>query len=164
MRFRLLRLLDSVAHFLYCPTSPGPVVARARWHHRIHLIPGFVLAWVCDRYDLALGVTPEELRAGDLSTATEQVWREFAYHHRDDIIDVDSAVAIEPRTLGAYDWADDPSLDSGEVMRRFEALEPAKVVGVHGYRCPHYELTYANAVPAGPPSAGCGCTMQPVYR
>jgi hypothetical protein len=35
--------------------------ARAHWHHRIHLIPGFLLERVCDRYDLALGVTKTEL-------------------------------------------------------------------------------------------------------
>jgi hypothetical protein len=46
--------LDSLAHLLYAPTMMGRRCARARWHHRIHLIPGPVLAWVCDRYDVWL--------------------------------------------------------------------------------------------------------------
>jgi hypothetical protein len=52
---------DSVAHFLYCPTMLGRRSARARWHHSIHLIPGRLLGWVCDRYDLSLGLTRDEL-------------------------------------------------------------------------------------------------------
>lgn len=53
--------LDAIAHFLYCPTMLGQRCVRQRWHHSIHLIPGWLLAWICDRYDLALGVTPDEL-------------------------------------------------------------------------------------------------------
>ena len=45
------RRLDRVAHVLYCPTMLGKDCVRDRWHHRIHLIPGFVLEWFCDRYD-----------------------------------------------------------------------------------------------------------------
>lgn len=56
------RTLDTLAHLLYVPTMLGRRGMRARWHHHIHLIPGPVLAWVFDRYDLWLGVTPDELR------------------------------------------------------------------------------------------------------
>jgi hypothetical protein len=59
---RFLAATDWLAHVLYCPTMLGRRCVRARWHHNIHLIPGWLLAWVCDRYDLALGVTPDELR------------------------------------------------------------------------------------------------------
>lgn len=41
--------LDALAHLLYCPTLGGRHCARARWHHRIHLIPGWLLALVCAR-------------------------------------------------------------------------------------------------------------------
>lgn len=37
--------IDGAAHLLY------------RWH----IIPAAVLGWVCDRFDLWLGVTPDEL-------------------------------------------------------------------------------------------------------
>ena len=43
--------MDRIAHVLYCPTMLGKDCVRDRWHHRIHLIPGFVLEWFCDRYD-----------------------------------------------------------------------------------------------------------------
>jgi hypothetical protein len=43
--------LDAVAHFLYCPTMLGRRCARARWHHNIHLIPGWLLAKACNRCD-----------------------------------------------------------------------------------------------------------------
>ena len=46
--------LDTLAHFLYEPTMAGKDVAVARWHHRIHLIPGWLVTWVCDRYDASL--------------------------------------------------------------------------------------------------------------
>lgn len=62
LKFRAFHALDAVAHFLHCPTMLGRRSARYRWHHNIHLIPGFALAWICDRYELAMGVTPEELR------------------------------------------------------------------------------------------------------
>lgn len=54
--------VDAVAHFLYCPTMLGRYAARERWHHRIHLIPGRLLAWVCDRYDMSLGLNVGALR------------------------------------------------------------------------------------------------------
>lgn len=62
MSERAARRLDGLAHFLYCPTMHGQRHARARWHHRIHLIPGSVLNHLCDRCDRALGVTDEEMR------------------------------------------------------------------------------------------------------
>ena len=57
-----MRYIDAVAHFLYCPTMLGKRVARGRWHHRIHLIPGWLLARVCDAHDRSLGVTRSEMR------------------------------------------------------------------------------------------------------
>ncbi len=60
------RIVDTVAHFLYCPTMRGSGFEQARWHHRIHLIPGVLLRWICDRYDASLGVTPDEMhRTGE---------------------------------------------------------------------------------------------------
>lgn len=61
MKHRLLTWADNVAHFLYCPTMLGSRAARARWHHRIHLIPGFLLARACDALDRDLGVTEDEM-------------------------------------------------------------------------------------------------------
>jgi hypothetical protein len=40
----------------------GRRVAVARWYHRIHLLPGWALRPICDRYDLSLGMTKDELR------------------------------------------------------------------------------------------------------
>lgn len=48
------RRLDAVAHFLYCPTMLGRRFAVKRWHHNIHLIPGALLARICDHLDAAL--------------------------------------------------------------------------------------------------------------
>lgn len=58
---RTAKLLDDVAHFLYCPTACGNLAVRERWHHRIHLIPGSLLGVICDRFDRALGVTEDEM-------------------------------------------------------------------------------------------------------
>lgn len=46
-------IIDDIAHFLYCPTMLGRRAGRARWHHRIHLIPGALLSAVCRRLDEA---------------------------------------------------------------------------------------------------------------
>lgn len=64
------RLLDTMAHFLYAPTLRGKA-ARARWHHHIHLIPGWLLAWICDRYERALGVYEEDEPVDDIIRAYE---------------------------------------------------------------------------------------------
>lgn len=61
MRLKLFSALDWLAHLLYAPTMLGHRSGRTRWHHRIHLIPDRVLGWVCNRFDLWLGVTPDEL-------------------------------------------------------------------------------------------------------
>lgn len=39
----------------------GRRLAAARWHHRIHLLPGWLLSMICDRFDLSLGLTQDEL-------------------------------------------------------------------------------------------------------
>lgn len=62
MRHRLWRIADTAAHLLYAPTMRGTRCGRARWHHRVHLIPHRVFGWICDRYELSLGITPDELR------------------------------------------------------------------------------------------------------
>lgn len=51
----MLRGLDWVAHLLHTPTMLGRGAARARWHHRIHLVPYAVIRPVCDRYEQNLG-------------------------------------------------------------------------------------------------------------
>lgn len=50
-------IADALGHWLYTPTMLGKRSARARWHHRIHLIPGWLSRWACNRYDLSLGMT-----------------------------------------------------------------------------------------------------------
>jgi hypothetical protein len=60
----VLRALDTIAHFLYCPAMAGRRIVQARWYHRIHLIPGWLLARICDRYEERL-LAP----VGDESTA-----------------------------------------------------------------------------------------------
>lgn len=61
-----MRIVDAVAHFLNCPTMRDSDCERTHWHHRIHLIPGALLRWICDRYDRSLGVTPDEMhRTGE---------------------------------------------------------------------------------------------------
>lgn len=47
------QVADSAAHFLYCPGMGARRSARARWHHRVHLIPGFLLRLACNRLDHA---------------------------------------------------------------------------------------------------------------
>ena len=54
--------LDTVAHFLHTPLMFGHRITVARWYHRLHLLPGWALNPICDRYDLALGITRDELR------------------------------------------------------------------------------------------------------
>jgi hypothetical protein len=51
MRDQFWQAIDSAAHFLYCPAMLGKRSAVARWYHGIHLIPGALLAVVCDRSD-----------------------------------------------------------------------------------------------------------------
>jgi hypothetical protein len=46
--------LDSVAHILYNPTMRGKRLAVARWHHHIHLIPGWLFGFICDRFEASL--------------------------------------------------------------------------------------------------------------
>jgi len=57
---RVWGYLDQGAHMLYLPTAHGRRCGRVRWHHRLHLLPGPVLGWVCNRYDTALGVYDED--------------------------------------------------------------------------------------------------------
>jgi len=45
---------DSVAHVLYAPTMHGKRIAVARWHHHIHLIPGPLFRFICDRFETSL--------------------------------------------------------------------------------------------------------------
>jgi hypothetical protein len=52
---RLWQAADSAAHFLYCPGMGARRSARARWHHRVHLIPGCLLRLACGRLDGAAG-------------------------------------------------------------------------------------------------------------
>src|SRR5215469_4350617 len=54
-------MVDSAAHFLHTPTMRRGVTV-ARWHHRIHLLPVCLLNPICDRFDLSLGMTRDELR------------------------------------------------------------------------------------------------------
>lgn len=61
MIFRLWRSVDAVAHFLYCPAMLGRRCARYDWTRDIHLIPGSWLEWVCTRFDLACGLTREDM-------------------------------------------------------------------------------------------------------
>ena len=46
--------LDSIAHVLYAPTMHGRQIAVARWHHHIHLIPGWLFGLICDRFEASL--------------------------------------------------------------------------------------------------------------
>jgi len=120
MRFRLIRALDTLAHKLHI-----------RWR------------WICDRYDLALGVLPNEL-------------------HRA-MADPAPSVPLD-EILGRY--ADELNLTDAEFESRAAGGEPVEIVNhpVAGYRCQHFQLTYGNAMPLGAPTVGCGCTMVPVYR
>jgi hypothetical protein len=66
----MLRVLDDVAHFLYCPAMLGRRAARARWYHNIHLIPGSWLGWVCDRYEARLSAScPNGFRCDHMSVS-----------------------------------------------------------------------------------------------
>ena len=61
-RRRFWEPLDDVAHFLHTPLMLGHRVAVARWYHRLHLLPGWALRPICDRFDLSLGMTWDEIR------------------------------------------------------------------------------------------------------
>jgi hypothetical protein len=56
--------IDSAAHVLYAPTALGKRCLPQRWHHHLHLIPGRLLARICDAYDRSLGMTDDEIRGG----------------------------------------------------------------------------------------------------
>lgn len=58
---RVIQAADSAAHFLYEPTMFGRRVARARWHHHLHLIPGWLLKVVCDRFEAAIWAEFDEV-------------------------------------------------------------------------------------------------------
>jgi hypothetical protein len=53
MRARLIRMADDIAHL--------PIVCR--------VLPGFVRNWLCDRMDLAMGATPDDLANASRRTA-----------------------------------------------------------------------------------------------
>lgn len=55
--------LHEFVHWLYDPAAWGRKAYRIRfrWLH-IHLIPGRLLGWSCDRYDRRLGLTDDEIR------------------------------------------------------------------------------------------------------
>ena len=67
MHIRWLRWLDAAAHFLYTPTMLGSRATRARWHHRIHLIPGGLLSSICDlaEADMSEAEVDEAMRVGE---------------------------------------------------------------------------------------------------
>jgi hypothetical protein len=50
-------------HWLYDPAAWGrkAYAIRYRWLH-VHLIPGWLMNWACDRYDRSLGLTEDEIR------------------------------------------------------------------------------------------------------
>lgn len=54
MKHRILAAADKVAHVLYRPTMSNRRVVEVRWHHRFHLIPGWALKVICDRYEAAV--------------------------------------------------------------------------------------------------------------
>lgn len=62
MRAGLWRVVDWLAHLLHQPAMLGRRSCRDTRLGRVRLIPGSWLRWVCDRYDLAFGVTRQELR------------------------------------------------------------------------------------------------------
>lgn len=63
IRLRVWQFVDWWGHLLYEPTGLGRRGYRHRWHHNVHLLPGFVVSWICYKYDLALGLTQEEARS-----------------------------------------------------------------------------------------------------
>lgn len=54
--------LHEVTHWLYDPAAWGrkAYVVRFPWLH-LHLIPGWLMNWACDRYDRRLGLTEAEI-------------------------------------------------------------------------------------------------------
>ena len=164
MKARLWWVLDSLAHFLYVPLYLGTRSGRADWRERVHLIPGSWMAWVCDRYELALGVTAEEMRR----TAGEAGVREFYQAHKGDphVFDFDSAVAVAPRTFRSpADEFAEFDMTEEEFDRAFAAGIPAQIVVPVGWRCQHVSITVGgDAVAGGPATAWCGCKMAPIFR
>lgn len=61
MKLRAWSAADRLAHVLYSPSMLGGQASRVRWHHHIHLIPGWLLEAVCDRYERWIGVTDSEM-------------------------------------------------------------------------------------------------------
>lgn len=68
MRYRFWRLVDVVAHLLYCPATAGRRLTRHTWAHDVHLLPAAWLEWVCGRLELACGMTQQEIRVADAPT------------------------------------------------------------------------------------------------
>ncbi|MFD9950876.1 hypothetical protein ACFWYW_59180 [Nonomuraea sp. NPDC059023] len=61
MSVRWWRRVDAVAHFLHCPAMAGKRMTRHTRLHDVHLIPGWLLERVCDRLDMACGLTREDM-------------------------------------------------------------------------------------------------------
>jgi hypothetical protein len=53
-----------VMHWLYNPAALGRMSYRVRLAllHKIHLIPGCLMRWSCDRYDRRLGLSEDEIQ------------------------------------------------------------------------------------------------------
>lgn len=126
--------LDSVAHFLYCPGMLGRRMARARWYHRIHLIPGFVLAWVCDRFEARLLANSDDWTDDPTMTLAE------TKHILERLIIPGSGVAIAPKEL--------PTARGSEPI---------------GFRCDHVSMAAGGGVRLVSVSAYCGCEMTPIF-
>jgi hypothetical protein len=107
----MLRALDTIAHFLYCPAMAGRRIVRARWYHRIHLIPGRLLARICDRYEGRLLASSAEHDG-----LPESMRREIADRHRDEVVE-GSGAAVAPLRLPDSYRCDHMSVSIGGAAR-----------------------------------------------
>jgi hypothetical protein len=131
--------LDSAAHLLYTPTMHGSRIAVARWHHHIHLIPGWLFRFICDRFE-------------------RSVWAEFDTTEAE--IDAMMAGADPDETF--YE-EDEPVAEVLAAYERGVKGVTARPV-VYGWRCAHFSISATlPGLLAGPPAKSfCDCEMQPI--
>jgi hypothetical protein len=130
------RAIDSAAHFLYCPGMLGRRLAIARWYHRVHLIPGWLLKLVCDRFEHSVWAefdTPEDETDAMMADATE------AFYEEDEPVE--------------------------KVIAAFNTGEKGVTAKPVGWKCQHLTMTATlpGILPSPPIVSWCDCEMQPVY-
>jgi hypothetical protein len=115
-------------------------------HHLRWLLPKRLRRWICDRYDLSLGMTRDELADAAETHMTEREFdRAFAKGEPVDFYEDDEPAESIVAAFGS-------SRQRGTTTARNSVYRT--------YACPH--MTISGPLVGDPPKSVCGCVMQQV--